>query len=473
MILHLYVHNYVLIDSLDIEFDKGFTTITGETGAGKSVIIGALGLILGERADTSTLLNHKKKCIIEGSFQIETYGLQSFFQRQDIDYDPYTIIRREILPSGKSRAFVNDTPVKLTLLRSLGEKLINIHSQHASLTLNRADFQLGMLDDYAQNSELLAEYQNAYHEYLAHQKALFQLQEKSKNAKAEQDYYRFLFDELENARLGEGEKEQLEKDMRQMNHVEQIKEALYYSGMQLSGSENNILDAIKEIEKQLMKAAPYHARTEKMAKRMESVRIELEDISAELEHAEESVVYDPAQQAYINDRLDLIYALEQKHQVEGSRALLERQAEIGHKLQQVESLEESISRKEKRVAESKAKARQLAEKLHKIRLRAAPHMSKAIKQLLHSLNMEDASIQMQVAKKEQFNESGYDHVSLLFSANKGQDLAAVQAAASDTELSRLMLAAKCILSSKTRLPSIVFDEIDSGVSGNAAAKVGQ
>ena len=473
MITHLSIKNYILIDSLEIPFSEGLTTITGETGAGKSILLGAMDLILGERADKKVLLDKESKCIIEGTFYIKGYNLEDLFTEFDLDYDDHSIFRRELLPSGKSRAFVNDTPVKLNVLKALGSKLINIHSQFETLTLNRSDFQMTVLDDFAQNQSLLQDYRQAYEAFVRSKSQLNELQEKEKNAKAEQDYYKFLYEELENAQLQPGEKEQLKTEYTRLTHVEDIRQSLYFSVEGLSRSEQNILNSLKEISSKLSGVSEYHKLIKPLQDRIESSHIELEDVAAELENLEGDIEYDPQHLQFIQERLDTIYALEQKHHVEGTEALLQLKSEFDQKLQDIGTLEEDIQNLEKEVRANKEKAEQLALNLHKQRADKAPKVAEAIQSVLGNLNMSDSKVVVDIRKQENLNEFGLTKAGILFSANKGHKPGPIKDIASGGELSRLMLAIKSILSDKNILPTIIFDEIDSGVSGNAAVKVGQ
>lgn len=472
MITHLSIKNYILIESLEIPFSGGLTTITGETGAGKSILLGAMDLILGERADKKVLLDKDNKCIIEGTFYIKGYDLKDHFAEFDLDYDDHTIIRRELLPSGKSRAFVNDTPVKLNVLKALGNKLINVHSQFETLTLSRTDFHMTVLDDFAHNQPLFQKYSSAYDVYLKNENYLKELMEKEKSAKAEQDYYKFLFEELENANLEPGEKEKQEREYTQLTHTEDIRQALYFSVEGLSRSETNILEVLKEINSRLAEVSEYHKLIKPIQQRVESSHIELEDIAAELENLETDIEYSPQQLEFIQERLDVIYALEQKHHVEGTEALLQLKDEFDRKLQDIGSLEDDIEKHKNIVQENKQKAQTLAMELHQQRVKKAPEVAEAVQNVLADLNMSDSRVVVDVQKKESLNEYGLSHVDILFSANKGHKPGAIKNVASGGELSRLMLAIKSILSAKNILPTIIFDEIDSGVSGNAAVKVG-
>ncbi|MCF8351702.1 MAG: AAA family ATPase, partial [Bacteroidales bacterium] len=316
MLKHLSIENYALIDSLSIDFYPGFSVITGETGAGKSILLGALGLILGNRADTQTLLNKEKKCIVEGVFNIKNYGLEYFFRSNELDYDNQTILRREINKSGKTRAFINDTPVNLNQMKELGDKLVNIHSQHKTITLNDTDFQLAVVDDYVQHNNLLQKYRSHYHDFQKLKQNFFQLQEQEKNSKAEQDYFRFLYDELEKAALLENEQEELESELEVLNNAEEIKSGLFKSIQLLGDEEKGILTRLIEVKGQLTSLQHYHKNLDELGERLNSNIIDLKDIAAEIEGTEEEIRYDPERLEEVNERLNLIYSLEQKHRVQ-------------------------------------------------------------------------------------------------------------------------------------------------------------
>lgn len=470
--MHLSVYNYVLIENLEISFSQGLTTLTGETGAGKSIILGALGLVLGQRADVNSLFSTDQKCVVESTFNIEGYELEEFFREFDLDYDNNTIIRREILPSGKSRAFINDTPVRLKALKSLGNNLINIHSQHETLTLNNPGFQLAIIDDYAGNRELLKKYQQAYHEFRTAEKELTQLQEKDKSAKAEQDYYQFLFDELNNAKLVSGEKEELEKELEQLNHAEEIKDALYHAADNITRSEADIVSNLKDILSRMNNVSAYHHGISKLVDRLESSMIELEDIGSEIEKLEENTEFDPSRIDSINERLSLIYSLEQKHHTEGIDALLALKDDLNRKLQEINFLDEELEKKRAETETKRQEASSLADNLNERRHQNSKDVSASVENILHKLNMENSTVEVKLLDSDQLHEFGKDRAEILFSANKGKAPGPLNKIASGGELSRLMLSIKSILTDKQILPTIIFDEIDTGVSGNAASRVG-
>ncbi|MGM0647969.1 MAG: DNA repair protein RecN [Bacteroidota bacterium] len=473
MITHLSVKNYVLIESLEIDFSQGLTTITGETGAGKTILLGAIALILGERADRNALFDAQKKCVIEGFFNIADYQLEPLFEHYDLDFDYQAIIRRELLPSGKSRAFINDTPVNLKVLKDFGERLINIHSQHETLTLNRSGFQLSVLDDFCGHKPLYEKYRQAFHAFVKSQQRLTQLQELDKEAKAQRDYVQFLLEELSAASLQTGESEELEEEHRQLTHAEDIKQALFFSAESLVRSENNLMNSLKEVTDKLQQIASFHQGVETLVGRLESCRIELDDIASEIESIESSIEYNPTRLEYVTERLDLIHTLEQKHHTEGVDSLLRLMGELEAKLQQFDSLEKDIDQWQEKVKQHQKEAQELAEALHQNRIQHAPAMEKAIGQVLAQLNMPEARVDIRLTKLEKMSIQGLDKLQILFSANKGQTPDVIQKVASGGELSRLMLAIKSILTGKHILPTIIFDEIDSGVSGNTAVKVAE
>ncbi|MCF8332209.1 MAG: DNA repair protein RecN [Bacteroidales bacterium] len=473
MIVHLSVKNYVLIESLEIDFCSGLTTITGETGAGKSVMLGAVGLILGERADKNALLDKDRKCIIEGTFNIKGYNMKSLFNSYDLDHDDQTFIRREILPSGKSRAFINDTPVKLKFLKDIGDRLINIHSQHETLILNRPDFQMTVIDDYAGNQNLLARYKVVFSEYIKSKSSLEELKVHNKRAKADADYYQFLFEELDNANLKPNEKEELEKELKQLTHAEDIREALYYASENLSESESNAVDILKGTIDKLNHITDFYPDIKPLHERIESSRIELEDIATELDKLKEEVYYEPDRLEYVNERLNMIYGLEQKHNADGTDELIDIKAELGQKLEKINSLDTEIENQQLQVNEKYSNAKHLADELHQKRVNVIPKAEQAIEDVLDKLNMKEASVKADLTINDSLSEKGIDKINIKFSANKGLKPDSINKIASGGELSRLMLAIKSILTHKNILPTIIFDEIDSGVSGNTAVKVGE
>lgn len=472
MLKHLSIENYALIDNLNIDFYPGFSVITGETGAGKSILLGALGLILGNRADTQTLLNKEKKCIVEGVFNIRNYGLENFFHSNELDYDDQSILRREISKSGKTRAFINDTPVNLNQMKELGDKLVNIHSQHKTITLNDTDFQLAVVDDYIQHNELLEKYRTGYRSFQKLKQNYNQLQEQEKNSKAEQDYFQFLYDELEKAALIENEQEELESELEVLNNAEEIKSGLFKSIQLLSDEEKGILTRLIEVKAQLTSLRHYHKNLDELGERLNSNIIDLKDIAAEIEGTEEEIRYDPERLEEVNERLNLIYSLEQKHRVQSMEELIRLREEISAKLDGMSSLEEELKKLEQEIEKKQAALKQLAGQISNNRKNALPDIEKKVIGLLMKLGMPEAVFKIDFQETDRLGPDGRDSLRFLFNANKGGVPGEVSRIASGGELSRLMLSIKSLISHKNLLPTIIFDEIDMGVSGDIANKVG-
>ncbi len=472
MLQQLTVENYTLIRHLSVGFNKGFTVITGETGAGKSILIGALSLILGQRADSNVLLDKNTKCIIEGVFEGKPYQLQSFFSANDLDYDDTIILRREISPAGKSRAFINDTPVNLNLMRELGEKLVDIHSQHAILALNDPAFQLNIADEYAGHMQVLRQYKEIFKTVQKLNNELQQLQEQELNAKKEQDYLNFLLTELSNARLASGEKEELEKELDVQSHAQEIKSQLVQAKNLLSISDDNLLVRLSEVLGLLKKAGAHHPEGEMLYHRLESTLIELKDIDQEVIRIEESVIHDPERLEQLNQRLSLIYQLEQKHHVSGTKELISIMEDIQRKLDGIVSIEDQIKNIQAEIHKTRKELTRLEQALSDGRQNVLQPVSKELTAMVQQLGMPEARVELVAEKLKEPGPDGSDRIKLLFNANKGADLKEVAAIASGGELSRLMLAVKYLLSGRKKLPTLIFDEIDVGISGEIAAKVG-
>jgi len=472
MLKHLSIENYALIDNLSIDFYSGFSVITGETGAGKSILLGALGLILGNRADTQTLLNKEKKCIVEGVFNIKNYGLEYFFRSNELDYDDQTILRREINKSGKSRAFINDTPVNLNQMKELGDKLVNIHSQHKTITLNDTDFQLAVVDDYVQHNDLLQKYRLHYRDFQRLKQKFNQLQEQEKNSKAEQDYFRFLYDELEKAALIENEQEELESKLEVLNNAEEIKSGLLKSIQLLIDEEKGILWRLTEVKSQVKSLQHYHKNLDELEERLESNIIDLKDITAEIERTEEEVRYDPARLEEVNERLNLIYSLQQKHRVKSLEELIRLREDFSSKLEGISSLEDELKVLKHEIDKQQTDLDQLAAQISTNRKNALPDIENKIIDQLRKLGMPEAVFRVDFIEMERLGPDGRDSLRFLFNANKGGAPGEVSRIASGGELSRLMLSIKSLISHKNLLPTIIFDEIDMGVSGDIANKVG-
>ncbi|MCK4360715.1 MAG: DNA repair protein RecN, partial [Bacteroidales bacterium] len=472
MLKHLSIENYALIEKLDIDFSEGLSVITGETGAGKSILIGALSLILGKRADTQVLLNKSKKCIVEGSFNIKNYGLDNFFKKYELDYENITILRREINKNGKSRAFINDTPVNLNLLKEFGDKLVDIHSQHNIITLNDSNFQLAVIDNYINHNELINNYKSEYFKYINQKNKLKELIEKENQLKTDQDYFKFQFDELENAQLIEGEQESIENELEILNHSEEIKSNLFKASQLLNNDENNLINTLTEVNSLIHQLAGYLENLKEIDERLSVSLIDLKDVAAEIEKIESQINFDSAQIEKLNNRLDLIYHLQQKHRITNISELINLKESLYRKLQVITSLDENIRKLRSDLNEQEKTLKKLANKISQNRKKAIPEIEKNIITILSRLAMPDAQIKIIQSNLPDFNRDGIDKIKFLFNANKGGGLNELSKIASGGELSRLMLSVKSLISQRNLLPTIFFDEIDLGVSGDIAGKVG-
>lgn len=475
MLNRLSIKNYALIDEIDITFSNGLTIITGETGAGKSIILGALSLILGHRSESKYFFNQQKKCIIEGFFDIQNYNLQSFFTEHDIDYDHQTILRREIHNEGKSRAFINDTPVNLTTIKSLGERLIAIHSQHAALEINKEAFQILTLDSLAKNEKLLLKYQIAYQGLKKYTKQLDALHAKSIQIKAELDYHQFLYDELEEAHFNdENEQESLEEEQNKLNHAEEIKHHLKAFNLLLTDQDQAALTLIKEAIANLEKTAVYLPSVNELIARLKSSYIESKDIADEVSLLEAETSVDEERMLIVQDRLSLLFKLQQKHQVNTITELLAIKNDLYDKIEAVSHNDEQLRQITIKKEKAETESRELASKLSASRLKSIPHLEKKIEEILDKAGMAQAvfKVDLEDLENNALRETGKDKVQFNFSANVGQAPQPVSKVASGGELSRLMLAIKSIIAENTSLPTIIFDEIDTGISGEIAIKVG-
>ncbi|MEO8795484.1 MAG: DNA repair protein RecN [Daejeonella sp.] len=474
MLNRLVIRNYALIDNLDISFSKDLNILTGETGAGKSIILGALSLILGQRAESKYFFNQQKKCIIEGIFHVDELHLNEFFAENDLDYDDETVLRREISADGKSRAFVNDTPVNLTILKQLGEKLIDIHSQHATIEINSDAFQLSVVDIVSGEAKLLENFKNSYKNYRSTLKKLKDLIAESEKSKADINYYQFQFEELESAALKEDEQSSLETELEILTHAEDIKRSLSAAVFAVQDSEQAAIINLKEASNLLEQAEKYNPEISDYSERLKSALIEIKDIVAEIEQIEQKTHFNEARSAEINERLNVIYTLQKKHRVSSNKELLELQQSLSDKLFSITSVDEQIEKLQKESEENKLKINKLASDLSNSRNKIIPKLEKQIEDILHEVGMPHAALKIEntILSENQITNSGIDQIQFLFSANKGQTPLPVQKVASGGELSRLMLSIKSLIAKYTALPTIIFDEIDTGISGEVAQKVG-
>lgn len=471
MLASISIKNYALINELHIDFSSGLSIITGETGAGKSILLGALGLVLGNRADSATLKNTTRKCVVEAVLSIDKYNLHDFFVREDIDYEINTIIRREILPSGKSRAFVNDTPVTLSVLTRLRSKLIDIHSQHQTLQLSDQQFQFQLLDAFANNESKLASYQRGLVQYTSEKNRLEEIQHAQREANLQYDYNSHLYNELLEANLVEDEQEALEEKLEKINNVEEIKQNLS-EALQVSTDDTiGIQNLLYSLESKLTKIAPYSKEYQELFERISSVKIELDDIVGELETANEQVDFNPSESTQLNDRLQLIYNLQKKHYVNSISELLLIQEELSVKVSATENAEQRLLDQQTIVKEIANKLDAIAVKISEARKKITPTVSKQLESILDNLGMSHARFQIQNTLAENYYKNGKDVLSFLFSANKGGQFGELKKVASGGELSRIMLAIKKVMSENSQLPTIIFDEIDSGVSGEISNKM--
>lgn len=471
MLKQLYIKNFTLIDELNISLYPGFSVITGETGAGKSIILGAIGLLLGNRADSKAIKAGRDRCVIEAHFDLSRYGMQKFFDDNDIDYDADdTIIRRELTAAGKSRAFINDTPVPLTRMRELGEQLVDIHSQHQNLLLQKEDFQLNVVDIIAQDADQLKVYQKEYYAYRKAKELLEELKAEIAKNRENEEFMRFQHKELEDANLQEGELEQLEQEAETLSHSEDIKTALFEADNALSGDDDSILDKLKNATHQLENICDVYPSMADVAGRMQSSYIELKDIAQEISSSVDHVEFDPNRLDAINTRLDKLYTLQQKFHVETVTELIATRDRIAEQLSHIDNGDEDIEEKEKEVAALLAKAEKQATLLTSIRQKSAKAIEKEMKGRLIPLGIPNVRFEIAFADKP-LSGNGADKVSFLFSANKSTQLQPVSQVASGGEIARVMLSLKAMISGAVKLPTIIFDEIDTGVSGKIAEKM--
>ena len=472
MLTALSIKNYALIDDLKVDFPEGFIIITGETGSGKSIMLDALSLILGKRADMSALRNKEEKCIIEAEFSLQNYEFQFLFQELDIDYDPQTIIRREILPSGKSRAFVNDVPATLEVLSRLGQVLVDIHSQHQTLALSDTSFQFAIIDAMANDKPLLTEYIQLHQLLKKEQKKLEELIEFQKNAKKEYDYNLHQLKELKSATLEEGILEELEESYEEASNIEDIKENVSESLYLLNDENIGILNNLRELKRSFSSLTEYKQLYRDLYERIESAFLELEDLASEISDIDESIEADPDNLEQISKQLNKIYSLQKKHSVATVEELIAIQQELEEAVSKTESVDIDLTKQKKIVEEQHTATLKKANQLHKAREKVIPALDKKLTNFMHEFGMPNGRFSITLTATDTFFANGNDELSFLFSANKGGDFGQLKKVASGGELSRIMLAVKAIMAEHTALPTIMFDEIDTGVSGEISQKMG-
>lgn len=473
MLKQLYIKNFTLIDELNIQMHPGFSVITGETGAGKSIILGAIGLLLGNRADSKSIKAGRDRCVIEAHFDLSKYDMQQFFTNNDIDEDlSDTIIRRELTAAGKSRAFINDTPVSLTKMRELGEQLVDIHSQHQNLLLQKEDFQLNVVDIIAQDEKQRKNYEAAYNQYKQANQKLNALKAEIEKNRENEDFLRFQFKELDEAQLQNGEQEELEQEYEMLSHSEDIKTALYQADNHLSGDDGNIIERLKQASEQLANIKDVYPEVTELLERIDSSYIELKDIAQEVNGLTDHVEFDPARLETINERLDKLNSLQQKFHVRDLGELIETYHQLEEQLSHIDHSDEDVEALEQEVAQLLEKAQKQAKELTAIRTKAAKKVEEEMKQRLIPLGIPNVRFSISLTEKPLSHDGG-DKVSFLFSANKSTPLQPVTQVASGGEIARVMLSLKAMISGAVKLPTIIFDEIDTGVSGKIAEKMAQ
>lgn len=473
MLKQLYIKNFTLIDELNIQMHPGFSVITGETGAGKSIILGAIGLLLGNRADSKSIKAGRDRCVIEAHFDLSKYDMQQFFTDNDIDEDlSDTIIRRELTAAGKSRAFINDTPVSLTKMRELGEQLVDIHSQHQNLLLQKEDFQLNVVDIIAQDEKQRKNYEAAYNQYKQANQKLNALKAEIEKNRENEDFLRFQFKELDEAQLQNGEQEELEQEYEMLSHSEDIKTALYQADNHLSGDDGNIIERLKQTSEQLANIKDVYPEVTELLERIDSSYIELKDIAQEVNGLTDHVEFDPARLETINERLDKLNSLQQKFHVKDLGELIETYHQLKEQLSHIDHSDEDVEAMEQEVTQLLEKAQKQAKELTAIRTKAAKKVEEEMKQRLIPLGIPNVRFSISLTEKPLCHDGG-DKVSFLFSANKSTPLQPVTQVASGGEIARVMLSLKAMISGAVKLPTIIFDEIDTGVSGKIAEKMAQ
>ena len=472
MLQSIFIQNYALIDKLDIAFEPGFSVITGETGAGKSIILGAIGLLLGQRADVKAIRNGATKCIVEAKFNIASYGMEDFFKTNDIEYDSEEcILRREVNINGKSRAFINDTPASLSQMKVLGEKLIDVHSQHQNLLINKEGFQLNILDILAQDIRELTDYQNEYNEYRKVSRELDECIRQAEETRKEEDYIRFQLQQLDEADLKEGEVTELEQEAETLTHAEDIKAGLYRSAQNIGGDEGGCLTLIKDSINTLQTVCKVFAKANEWKERLESCYIEIKDISHDMDDAQEAVEFNPSRLDFVNSRLNMIYSMMQKHHVKTDAELIEIAENYRQQLDMITSSDERISELENKKKELYDSVIRKAEILTALRTESAGKIQSQMESLLIPLGMPNVKFAVEICRKKDPDINGMDAVNFLFSANKNGTLQNVASIASGGEIARVMLSLKAMIAGAVKLPTIIFDEIDTGVSGSIAEKM--
>ena len=477
MLKHLTINNYVLIESLDIDLEPGFSVMTGETGAGKSIILGALGLLMGQRADSASIMPGAAKCTVEGIFNIEDYGLQALFEENELDYEPECILRREVAANGKSRAFVNDSPVNVAVLRQIALRLLDIHSQHSNLLLENPAFQLGIVDTVASHPDLLSQYQDCYARIMEAKRKLKEMEESLAKRQSDEDYLRFQLEQLDEFKPQAGEDEELKQLQSALSHAEEIKVALSGIDVLLNGddSENGVgaIDALRRSSQTMQQIASVYPAIEAYLERLESVVIEVKDIASDINSLAEDVEYNPARLQEVTERLDNLFSLEQKHHVDSAEELIALAEDIRNQLSLLADSEDNIKELQKQIATDTEQAKKLAEKLSADRAKAAKQVERLVKDALVQMDMPAVVFNANVEKTEELQPSGQDTITFLFSANKSMSPRPLADVASGGEMSRVMLALKALTSKQMHLPTIIFDEIDTGVSGKVASSMAQ
>ncbi len=474
MLKHLHISNYAIIQELDVAFEKGYTVITGETGSGKSILIGSLNLIAGVRSDTKIIRDKNKKCVVEAVFDISNYDLKEFFDKNDLDYSEETIIRREILPTGRTRSFINDTPVNLNILRELSSFLFDIHSQHSNILLNDTAFQMNVLDVFAGNNNILTEYQTIFKQYGKLRQELENIKTLAKKEQQDLDYYQFQYDQLEKASLkNETEQEELEELQRQLSHIEEIKQNLTFISQALNNEDVSVISLLQQAKNAASQITDFYPKAAEFLQRLENALIDLQDLAHEIEIENSELELDPQQLEAVNQRLDLIYSLEHKFGVSSVKELIKIREDLQDKLFEVNTYDEKIQTLQKQLDELEKQLEQLAEKLSQNRKAVKQKFEKQIETLLIKLGIPNATFYVKLEPVGNFTQTGKNKVAFYFSANKNMEPLPLSKVASGGELSRVMLALKYIVSKKKTLPTLIFDEIDTGISGRIAAQTGE